>query len=78
MNSHFVCYVNWEHVKDYNSCGNVQAQLVDSGKWNCESCKWERLCLLEEKLQNDLNQIEDLKLRNKKLEEQLRMTANGN
>ena len=49
----------------HNSCGNVKVQLVDSGKWNCERCKWERLCLLEEKLQNALNQIEDLKLRNK-------------
>jgi len=51
--------------------------LVDSGKWNCERCKWERLCLLEEKLQNAINQIEDLKLRNKKLEEQLRVAATG-
>ena len=53
----------------HNSCGNIKAQLVGSGKWNCERCKWERLCLLEEKLQNTLNQTEDLKLRNKKLEE---------
>jgi hypothetical protein len=52
--------------------------LVDSGKWNCERCKWERLCLLEEKLQTDLNQIEDLKLRNERLEEQLRVAATGN
>jgi hypothetical protein len=54
-----------------NSCGNVKTELVDSGKWNCERCKWERPCLLEEKLQNALNQNEDLKLRNKKLDEQL-------
>jgi hypothetical protein len=38
----------------------------------------ERLCLLEEKLQNALIQIEDLKLGNKKLEEQLRKAATGN
>jgi hypothetical protein len=49
----------------HNSCGNAKAQLADSGKWNCERCKWERLCLLEEKLKNALNQIEDLKPRNK-------------
>jgi hypothetical protein len=61
-----------------NSCGNVKAQLVDSGKWNCERCKWERLCLLEEKLQNALNQTEDVKPRNKMLEEQLRVAATGN
>jgi len=62
----------------HKSCGNLKAHLVDSGKWNCERCKWESLCLLQEKLQNVLNQTEDLKLRNKKLEEQLRMTATGN
>jgi hypothetical protein len=53
----------------HNRCGNIKAQLADSGKWNYERCKWERLCLIEEKLQNALNQIEDLKLRNKMLEE---------
>lgn len=52
--------------------------MVDSGKWNCERCKWERLCLLEEKLQNALNQIEDLKLMNRKLKEQLGLSATGN
>jgi hypothetical protein len=40
----------------HNRCRNVKVQLVDSGKWNWETCKWERLCLLEEKLQNALNQ----------------------
>jgi hypothetical protein len=49
----------------HNSCGNVKAQLVESGKWNCERCKWEMFFLLEEKLQKALNQIEDLKLRKK-------------
>jgi hypothetical protein len=62
----------------HNSCGNVKAQLVDNGKWNCERCKWERFCLLEEKLQNALKQIEELKLMNKLLEEQLRVAATGN
>ena len=54
----------------HNSCGNINAHLADSGKRNCERCKWDRICLLEEKLQNALIQIEDLKLKNKKLEEQ--------
>jgi hypothetical protein len=49
----------------HNSCGNVKAQLVATGKWNCERCEWESLCLLEKKLQTALNQTEDLKLRNK-------------
>jgi hypothetical protein len=73
-----VIYSGCEKIlKSGTQCGNVKVQLVDSGKWNCERCKWERLCLLEEKLQNALNQTEDLKLRNKKLEEQLRMMATG-
>ena len=62
----------------HDSCGNVKAQLVDSGKLSCEICKWERLCLPEERLQNALNQTEDLKLRNNKLEEQLRVAPTAN
>lgn len=62
----------------HNSCGNIKAQLVDSGKWNCERYKWERLCVLEKKLQNAQIQIKDLKLKNKNLEEQLRMAGTGN
>jgi hypothetical protein len=49
----------------HNSCGNATVQFVDSGKWNCEMCKWERLCLLEVKLQKILIQIEDLISKNK-------------
>ena len=60
-----------------NSCGNVKAQLVDTGKWNCGSCKWERLCLLEEELQNAVNQVEELKLKIKSLEELLRVAVTG-
>jgi hypothetical protein len=45
----------------HNSWGKVKVQLVDSGKWNCEKCNKESLCLLDEKIQNALNQIEDLK-----------------
>jgi hypothetical protein len=62
----------------HNNCGNVKAQLVDSGMWNCERCKWERYCLLEEKFQKALKQIKDLKLVNKKLEEKLRVASTGN
>jgi hypothetical protein len=73
----FLCSGCERILKSGTQCGNVKVQLVDSGRWNCERCKWERLCLLEEKLQNALNQIEDLKMRNKNLGEQLRMTATG-
>ena len=59
------------------TAAETKTQLADNGKRNRERCNWERLCLLEEKLQNALNQTEDLKLMNKKLDEQLREAATG-
>jgi hypothetical protein len=44
----------------HNSCGNVNAQVAESGKWTCDKCRSERLRLLEEKLQNALLQIDEL------------------
>jgi hypothetical protein len=41
-----------------NSCGNVKAQLAESGTWNCNTCRSERLQLLEKKLQNILLQTD--------------------
>jgi hypothetical protein len=38
----------------HNICGNVKAQVVESGKLICDKCRSERLRLLEEKLQNAL------------------------
>jgi hypothetical protein len=46
----------WSH----NSCGNVKAQVAESCKWGCNKCRSERLRLLEEKMQDDLNQIDAL------------------
>jgi hypothetical protein len=34
----------------HNSCGNVKAQMADSGKWSCERCRWDRLRQLEKNL----------------------------
>ena len=45
---------------------------------DCERCKWEGFCILEQKLKNALIEMEDLKLRNKRLEEELRAAAAGN
>jgi hypothetical protein len=64
----------WYH----NSCGNVKLQVADSGKWNCDKCRSERLRVLEEKLRVAHVQIEELTQRNKVLEEQLRLAENGN
>jgi hypothetical protein len=54
----------------HNSCGNVKVQMTDSRKWSCDRCRWDRLCELQEKLENALQQIEELKRKNKGLEEQ--------
>ena len=44
----------------HNSCGNVKAQVAESGKWVCDKCRSERLRLLKEKLQDALHQIDIL------------------
>jgi hypothetical protein len=46
----------WYH----NSCGNVKFQVADSGKWTCNTCRLERLQVLEEKLRVAQVQIEEL------------------
>jgi hypothetical protein len=61
----------------HNSCGNVKVQMADSGKWSCDRCRWDNLCQLWEKLENALQQIEELKSNNKGLEEQLRGVVAG-
>ena len=60
-----------------NSCGNVKFQVVESGKWNCDRCRSERLRTLEEKLTEAQIQIEELKRRNKALEGQLLLSESG-
>jgi hypothetical protein len=45
--------------------------MAVSGKWSCVRCRWGRLCQLEERLKNSLQQTEDLKWKNKGLKEQL-------
>ena len=59
----------------HNSCGNVKAQVTESGKWVCNKCRSKRLRLLEEKLQDALHQIDILTRKNKALEEQLQLAA---
>jgi hypothetical protein len=52
-------------------------QAAASGKWICDRCIWERVRLLEEKLQNGLLQTEDLKRKNKRMVEQLGVAVRG-
>jgi hypothetical protein len=56
---------HWFH----NSCGDMKGQMVDSGKWCCDRHTGDRLCQLEVKLQITLEQIENLKWKNKGLED---------
>jgi len=63
----------WYH----NSCGNVKGLVAESGRWSCERCRAERLRVLEEKLIDEQIQIDELKQRNKALEEQLQMMERG-
>jgi hypothetical protein len=51
--------------------------MTDSGKWSCDRCSCDRLRQLEEKLENALQQIEELKRKNRGLEEQLRGAVAG-
>jgi hypothetical protein len=62
-------------VAGINYCGNMKAQVAESGKWKCDRCESERLRLLEEKLQNALLQIDEPKRKNKALEEHLQWAA---
>jgi hypothetical protein len=55
----------------HNGCGNIKAQVTESGKLTCDKCRSERLRLLEERLQNALLQIDDLTRKNEALEEEL-------
>jgi len=50
---------------------------VESGKWDCERCRSERLQVLEDKLRDAQIQTEELKRRNKALEEQILQTEKG-
>lgn len=61
----------------HNSCGNVKVQVAESGRWNCERCRSERLRVLEEKLRDAQIQIDELKRRNRALEERLQMKERG-
>jgi hypothetical protein len=51
--------------------------MAEGGKWSCEKCRWDRFRQLEEKLWNALQEIEELKRKNKELEEQLRGAVAG-
>jgi hypothetical protein len=55
----------------------VKLQTAESGKWNCDRCRAERLRVLEEDLRNAQTLIEELTRKNEALVEQLRLMASG-
>jgi hypothetical protein len=61
----------------HNNCGNIKAQVTESGKWICGKWRSERLRLLQEKLQNALLLIDDLTSKNNALGEQLWLATTG-
>jgi hypothetical protein len=44
-------------------------------KWSCDKCKTEKFQRLQEDLQNALRQIDELKTRNRELEEKLQLVG---
>jgi hypothetical protein len=57
----------WYHY----SCGNIKAHMAERVKWSCDKCNTGRFRRLQEDLQNALRQIDELKTRNRELEEKL-------
>jgi hypothetical protein len=51
--------------------------MAEREKWSCEKCKSERFLKLQEDFQNALRQIDDLKFKNRELEEKLLLVEAG-
>jgi hypothetical protein len=58
---------HWYHY----SCGNVKGDWKEREKWTCDKCKTERVKILQQDLQKAFRLIDELKARNKELEEEL-------
>jgi len=63
----------WHHY----SCGSVTAQAAERENWNCDKYRTEKVNMLQEKLQNALRQIDQMKARNRELESKLLMAGTG-
>ena len=51
----------------------MKAQAAEREKWNCDKCRTEKVRVLQE----DLRQIDELKARNRELEEKLPLAGAG-
>jgi hypothetical protein len=63
----------WYHY----SCGNTKAQTAETENWYCDKCRTEKVRVLQEKLENALRQVDELKIRNKGLEAMLQIAGSG-
>jgi hypothetical protein len=52
-------------------------QTAERENWCCDKCRSEKVRVLEEKLQNALRQINELKVRNRELQAKLQMAGSG-
>jgi hypothetical protein len=55
----------------------VKAQAAEREKWSCDKCRTERIRMLQEELHTALQQIDELKSRNRRLEEKLLLAGAG-
>jgi undecaprenyl pyrophosphate synthase len=55
----------------------VEPLAAERENWNCDKCRTEKVRMLQEELQNALRQIDELKARNRELEETLLMVEAG-
>jgi hypothetical protein len=55
----------------------VKALAAERENWNCDKCRTEKVRMLQEELQNALRQIDELKARNRELEEKLLLVEAG-
>jgi hypothetical protein len=60
---------HWYHY----SCRNVKVPVAEREKWSCDKYRTERIRML----QNVLRQIDELKSRNRELEEMLQLVGAG-
>ena len=51
--------------------------VVEAEKWNCDKCRTEQVRMIQEDLQNALRQIDELKARNRELEQKLILAGAG-
>ena len=64
---------HWYHY----SCGSVKAQAAERENCNCGKCRTVKVRMLQDDLHNALRHIDELKARNRMLEEKLLLAGTG-